>query len=144
MVRFARPVPPAGGKEAFASLIDEEARRLGFVDANGNPDRRALALECGLAATTLVRAIGTTKSVSLSTLLALEKVTGVGVDEWRESLGLLIRPAVRVDTLSAAERRLLEFARVRGNTWINRTVDWLEAQPGERGDPPDDPDTHHA
>ena len=125
MARRAALVAPAPGKERFAQLIDESCGRLGLITA-GQVDRRALAVRCGLSETTLVKAISGTGRPSTKTLLALERVTGVPVELWLESLRLL-RPGLRADSLTPSERRLLEFARRRGDRWIDRTLAWLEA-----------------
>lgn len=122
----ARLVRPAENKVGFAALIDEQCGRLGLRTADGLPDRRALSAACGLQVTTLNLAIMRPGRPSTKTLVALEQVTGVPVDRWLEALGLMT-PGVRVETLSPAERRLLAFARRRGDAWINRTVDWLAA-----------------
>jgi hypothetical protein len=65
--------------------------------------------------------------LSTRTLVALEIKTGIPVNAWLQSLGLLVPTSVNIEDLTPAERRLLNFARQRGEEWINRTVDWLEA-----------------
>ena len=127
MAKHATLVEPAPNKVGFAVLIDDACRRLRLLDELGQPDRRALAELCELSPPTLNVAIKRPGRLSTKTLVALELKTGVPVNAWLQSLGLLVPTSVNIEDLTPAERRLLNFARQRGEEWINRTVDWLEA-----------------
>lgn len=130
MARRARAATPAPGKEQFAALVLAQCAALGLRDAAGLPDRYALSARCGLAPTTLHLAIARPTAVSMKTLLALEAATGVPLARWLEALGRATSAQPWADDLSPAERRLLAFARRRGDAWIMRTVDWLESDDG--------------
>jgi hypothetical protein len=108
-------------------LVEEQCRRLGLVDASGEADLREMSRRAGLANTTVRLSIVQATRPSTKLLLGLEQLTGVAIDVWLESLGLLVRSDLDMESLSPNERRLLAFARQKGEAWIARTLEWFES-----------------